>query len=74
MRLPIFLSARGVTPLQKGPQKRGYSAIISCAFSINQQPLSYDLILKQKKYNQPFRSSVRDKSSLVKLTHHRSPF
>ena len=58
---PIFLSARGITPFQKAPKKSCYSPIIACAFTVNQQPLSYYFILKQKTHNQPLLDSVKYK-------------
>ena len=59
----ILLSARGVAPFQKRLEKCGNSAIVARSFPINQQPLSYYLILKQKTHNQLFFDSVKDKSS-----------
>lgn len=59
--LPIFLSARGVTPFQKCSKKSCYSPIIACAFTVNQQSLSYYFILKQNTHDQPFLDSVKYK-------------
>jgi len=59
--LPLFLSASGVTPFQKGSKKSCYSAIIACAFTVNQQPFPYYLIFTQKTHNQRFFDSVKYK-------------